>query len=105
MTKIVDSSANAFVSALARKPMLNMWTPLRDNAALLCQNFMEQNAGFTYGDSNKTIGAAEHDQTYKNYKIYFEHFHLFRVSNPFSLTKVRDIHILFGSPLDLKPTA
>ena len=104
MTKIVDSSANAFVSALARKPMLNMWTPLRDNAALLCQNFMEQNAGFTYGDSNKTIGAAEHDQTYKNYKIYFEHFHLFRVSNPFSLTKVRDIHILFGSPLDLKPT-
>lgn len=105
MTKIVDSSANAFVSALARKPMLNMWTPLRDNAALLCKNFMDKNAGFTYGNSNKVIGEAEHDQTYKSYKIYFDHFHLFRVSNPFSLTKVRDIHILFGSPLDLKPTA
>lgn len=104
MTKIVDSPANAFISALARKPMLNMWTPLRDNAALLCKNFMDKNAGFTYGNSNKVIGEAEHDQTYKSYKIYFDHFHLFRVSNPFSLTKVRDIHILFGSPLDLKPT-
>ena len=105
MTKIVNSPANAFISALARKPMLNMWTPLRDSAALLCQNFMAQNAGFTYGNSKQLIGQSEHDQTYKSYKIYFEHFHLFRVSNPFSLTKVRDIHVLFGGPLELNPTA
>lgn len=104
MTKIVNSPANAFISALARKPMLNMWTPLRDNASLLCQNFMARNTGFTYGNSKKLIGQSEHDQTYKSYKIYFEHFHLFRVSNPFSLTKVRDIHVLFGGPLELNPT-
>ena len=101
MTGIVNNRANAFISNLDNKPMLNIWTPLHDSAAILCETFLVRNRGFVYGNSNKDICVPEHDSIRKTWKIQFDHFHLLRMDNPFSLSKVRDIHVMFGPPLEI----
>lgn len=100
MTGIVNNRANAFINSLTGKSMLNMWTPLHDSAAILCESFMKVNKGFVYGNSNADLCLYERDSVKKDWKIQFEHFHLHRKENPFSFIKVRDIHVLFGPPLE-----
>ena len=99
--EITQDTFIAFISNLDNKPMLNIWTPLHDSAAILCETFLVRNRGFVYGNSNKDICVPEHDSIRKTWKIQFDHFHLHRMDNPFSLSKVRDIHVMFGPPLEI----
>lgn len=102
LTKAVNSKANAFIAKLYEKPLINVWTALHDGAKLLCENFLNHNKGFAYGNSQKKICVYEHDRFYDEEKLYFEHYHLLRIVDPFSMamSKVKDIHILFGPMLE-----
>ncbi len=97
--KIASNPFRATIAGLSGKSMFNIWTFSENLAKKLCVNFTSLNQQYSYADSKKNYGAYEHDHTYKDYKIYFEHYHIFRKTGAFSMTKDRKIHILFGNPL------
>lgn len=100
LSKLANNRGYAYIADLYGKSLLNVWTPLHDSAAILCEKFMKLNKGFVYGNSNADLCLYERDSVKKDWKIQFEHFHLHRMENPFSFIKVRYIHVLFGPPLE-----
>lgn len=100
LRKCVRNPLSALVYDTTGISMLNIYTFTDDLARQLCKNFVSKEKNYAYGNSKKVLGVSEHDHSYDSQKIYFEHYHIFRINNPFSLTKERRIHILFGVPLD-----
>lgn len=98
--KIVSNPLNALQASVTGESMINIWTFTDTTAERLCDKFVKKYRNYSYGNSQQVLGASEHDHTYRPYKIYFDHYHIFENKGPFSLTKVRNIHILFGRPLD-----
>ena len=99
LSKCVRDPLSGLVYAKTGNSMVNIYTFTDSLAKKLCKNFVKNEKSYAYGDSNKSLGASEHDHTYKDWKIYFEHYHIYYVGSPFSLIKNRKIHILFGEPL------
>lgn len=99
LKKITDDRINAFIANVTGESLVNIWTFEATAAERLCMNFVVNCPSYTYGDST-TEFLHEHDHTYRNYKIYFEHYHIHTGGGKFTLNKVKDIHILFGRPLE-----
>ena len=100
LSKCVRDPLGALIYDKTGKSMVNIYSFTDDLARQLCQSFVVKEKSYAFGNSNESLGTSEHDHTYKSYKIYFEHYHIYYVGSPFSLIKNRKIHILFGNPLD-----